>query len=102
MRRTRRHPTAGFNPKVALVAMKGDKILAGMAEHFDVHPNQISEQKQLLLESAADVFGGAGRAKTQEPDLRDLHAKTGQLTLENDFLEGALTKPGFLSARLGR
>jgi hypothetical protein len=52
-----------------------------------------------LLESAADVFGCAGRAKTQELDSRVLQAKIGQLTLENDFSEGALTKAGLLSAR---
>jgi transposase-like protein len=41
-----------------LAAIKGDKTLAELAEHFDVHPNQISEWKQQLQESAADVFGG--------------------------------------------
>ncbi len=64
-----------------------------------MHPNQISEWKQQLLESAADVFGGTRHVKTQEPDLKVLHAKIGQLTLENDCLEGALTKAGLLSAR---
>ena len=79
--------------------MKGDQTLAEMAQHFDVHPNQISEWKQQLLKSAADVFGGGGTVKTPEPELRILHAKIGQLTLENDFLEGALTKAGVMSAR---
>jgi hypothetical protein len=32
-------------------------------------------------------------------DLKVLHAKIGELTLENDFLEGALTKAGLLSAK---
>jgi len=45
------------------------------------------------------VFGGPPKAKTAELDLKVLHAKIGQLTLENDFLEGALTKAGWLSAR---
>jgi transposase len=99
MRRTRRNHAPGFKAKVSLAAIKGDKTVAELAEQFDVHPNQISEWKQQLLESAADVFGGARHAKTQEPDLKVLHAKIGQLTLENDFLEGALTKAGLLSAR---
>jgi len=99
MRRTRRNHAPGFKAKVALAAIRGDKTLAELAEHFDVHPNQISEWKQQLLESAPDVFGGTSRAKAAEPDLKVLHAKIGQLTLENDFLEGALTKAGLLSAK---
>ena len=90
MRRTRRNHAAGFKAQVALAAIKGDKTLVELAEQFDVHPNQISEWKQQLLESAVKVFGGPPKAKTVEPDLKVLHAKIGQLTLENDFLEGAL------------
>ena len=97
MRRTRRNHAPGFKAKVALAAIKGDKTLAELAEQFDVHPNQISEWKQQLQESAADVFGGA--KPKPEPDLKVLHAKIGQLTLENDFLESALTKAGLLSAK---
>jgi len=97
MRRTRRNHAARFKAKVALAAIKGDRTLAEMVEYVDVHPNQISEWKQQLLESAADVFDA--HAKTQAPDLRVLHTKIGQLTLENDFIEGALTKGGLLSAR---
>jgi transposase-like protein len=99
MRRTRRNHAPGFKAKVALAAIRGDKTLAELAEHFDVHANQISEWKQQLLESAPDVFGGRSSAKAEKPDLNVLHAKIGQLTLENDFLEGALTKAGLLSAK---
>ena len=99
MRRTRRNHAPGFKAKVAIAAIKGDKTLAELAEQFDVHPNQISEWKQQLQESAADVFDGPPKAKTVEPDLKLLHAKIGQLTLENDFLESALSKAGLLSAK---
>ena len=99
MKRTRRNHAPGFKAKVALAAIRGDKTLSELAEHFDVHPNQISEWKQQLLESAPDVFGDRSKAKAAEPDLKVLHAKIGQLTLENDFLEGALTKAGLLSAK---
>jgi len=56
-----------------------------LAEHFDVHPNQISDWKLLLQESAAEIFDGPAKVKTAEPDINVLHAKIGQLTLENDF-----------------
>ena len=99
MRRTRRNHAPGFKAKVAIAAIRGDKTLAEMAEQFDVHPNQISEWKQQLQESAANVFGGPPKAKTAEPDLKVLHAKIGQLAMENDFLSVALGRIGELSAR---
>jgi len=98
MRRPRRNHSVGFKAKVALAALKGDKTLAELAEIFDVHPNQITEWKQQLLERAEEVFSGTKQASSG-PDIKELHAKIGQLTLENDFLEGALIKTGRLSAR---
>ena len=98
MKRTRRNHGATFKAQVALAAVKGDKTLAELAEQFRVHPTQITEWKQQLLARAADVFGGT-TARSEAPDLKTLHAKIGQLALENDFLEGALTKAGLLSAK---
>jgi transposase-like protein len=100
-RRARRHHTPAFKAKVALAAIRGEMTLAQLAEHFDVHPNQITQWKAQLQESAAEVFGpGGGNSATQPAvDVKALHAKIGELTLENDFLEGALTKAGFLSAK---
>jgi transposase-like protein len=97
---TRRTHSAAFKAKVALAAVKGERTLAELAQQFDVHPNQITEWKRQLQERAADVFGAAGVPPGEPPvDLKALHAKIGQLTLENDFLEGALTKAGLLSAK---
>jgi transposase len=100
-RRPRRNHTAAFKAKVALAALKGEKTLSELAEQFDVHANQITQWKSQLLEGAAGVFGGEAKAGPAEAavDLKSLHAKIGQLALENDFLEGALTKAGLLSAR---
>ena len=99
-RRARRTHTPAFKAKVALAAIKGELTLTQLAEQFDVHPNQITQWKAQLLESAANVFGPGGNATPQPSvDVKRLHAKIGELTLENDFLEGALTKAGLLSAR---
>jgi transposase len=81
--------------------MKGDKTLAELAQLFDVRPNQVTQWRSQMLEGAARLFG-ADRGETKAAprvDLKALHAKIGELTLENDFLEGALTKAGLLSAR---
>jgi transposase len=99
-RRARRTHTPTFKAKVALAAIKGELTLAQLAEHFDVHPNQITQWKVQLQEAAANVFGpGSNGSALPAVDVKSLHAKIGELTLENDFLEGALTKAGLLSAK---
>ncbi len=85
-RRARRNHTPAFKAKVALAAIKGEKTLSELARLFDVHPNQITQWKALLQEGAADVFGSGGGSGTTQPtvDVKSLHAKIGELTLEND------------------
>jgi transposase-like protein len=91
MKRKRRNHLPGFKAKVALAAIKNEKTLAELAQQFDVHPNQISEWKKQLLEQADSVFGSAQEHKSaDEAQLKELHAKIGELTLENDFLAKAL------------
>jgi transposase-like protein len=99
-RRPRRNHTPAFKAKVALAAVKGDRTIAQLAEHFDVHPNQITAWKAQLEGGASGVFGSRSMAPAAPAiDVKSLHAKIGELTLENDFLEGALTKAGLLSAK---
>jgi transposase-like protein len=100
-RRTRRNHGAGFKAKVALAAIKGEKTLAELAQLYDVHPTQVTAWKAQLLEGASGLFGSGTAGKEAAPtvDLKTLHAKIGELTLENDFLSGALGKAGLLSAR---
>lgn len=97
-RRPRRNHSPAFKAKVALAAIRGDKTLTELAQQFDVHPNQITTWRSQLLDNAAGVFG-SGESGPPPVDLKALHAKIGELTLENDFLEGALTKAGLLSAK---
>ena len=98
-RRARRNHTPAFKAKVALAAIKGDRTVAQLAEQFDVHPNQVTAWKAQLEGGAADVFGPGSGAAQPAIDVKSLHAKIGELALENDFLEGALTKAGLLSAK---
>ena len=100
-RRVRRTHAPAFKAKVALAAIKGEKTLAELAQQYDVHPNQITAWKGHLVDAAAELFGSSGGTADTAPvvDVKTLHAKIGELTLENDFLAGALSKAGLLSAK---
>ena len=100
-KRVRRTHAPAFKAKVALAAIKGEKTLAELAQRYDVHPNQITAWKGQLVEAAAGVFGSGGTTADAATavDVKTLHAKIGELTLENDFLSGALSKAGLLSAK---
>ena len=90
-RRKRRNHSSAFKAKVALAAVKGDHTLAELAEQFDIHPNQIQDWKKRLVEGAEDLFGGvAAKAQDNEQAVEKLHAKIGQLAMENDFLSKVL------------
>jgi transposase-like protein len=98
-KRNRRTHSPTFKAKVALAALKGDKTLAELAQQFDVHPNQITDWKKQLQERVAEVFETGQTSAGPPVDVKVLHAKIGQLTLENDFLESALGKAGLLSVK---
>ena len=71
---------------MALASLKGDKTMSELAPQFDVHPNQIKQWKDQLLDGVTDVFEDKPKNKEPEIDITSLHTKIGQLTLENDFL----------------
>ncbi len=85
-RRVRRNHSPAFKAKVALAAIKGEKTLADLAQQFDVHPNQITQWRSQLLDGAAGVFGSEAKSEAAAPviDVKTLHAKIGELALEND------------------
>jgi transposase len=84
-RQPRWNHTPAFKAKVALAAVKGDRTVAQLAEHFDVHPNQTTAWKAQLEDRASEVFGSGSTAPAAPAvDVKSLHAKIGELTLEND------------------
>jgi transposase-like protein len=97
-KRPRRNHAPTFKAKVALEALKGEQTIVELAQRYQVHPNQITEWKKQLLEHAADVFS-KDRQPDQGPSIKELHAKIGQLSMENDFLSGALNRIGDSSAK---
>lgn len=100
-KRPRRNHSPAFKAKVALAAVKGEQTIAELAVRYDVHPNQVTQWKTQLLNSAAAVFntGAESAAATRGPDIRALHAKIGQQALEIDFLEHALGRVDEPSAK---
>jgi transposase-like protein len=59
-RRPRRNHSPAFKAKVAIAAIKGERTIAQLSEHFDVHPNQITAWKSQLEGGASDIFGPGG------------------------------------------
>ena len=78
---------------MALAAAKGDKTVAELAQKFNLHANQISTWKKELLDNAAMIFTSENQpGKDNSADVDKLHAKIGQLTMENDFLAKVLDR----------
>lgn len=93
-RRPRRNNSPAFKAKVALTAIRGEQTLVELSLQFDVHANQIKQWKGQLLEGEAGVFGDEAKPEPAGPtvDVKTLHAKIGEMTLESDFLSRALGK----------
>ena len=91
---TRRRFTAAFKARVALDALRGDKTIQEIASKHKVHPNQVSTWKRRAVDGLGEVFSnGADRAgRDHEAEVRELHAKIGELTVERDFLAGGLKR----------
>jgi transposase len=83
--------SAEFKAKVAREAMKGEATLAELASRFEVHPTMVAQWKKQALDGLAGVFAGSAekRKKSVEAEIKELHAKIGQLTVERDFLAKA-------------
>jgi transposase len=96
MRRSRRKFSAKFKSTVVLEALKEQKTISELAQHFEVHPNQISMWKREFLDNAEAAFGE--KPSKSEPEeqvnVNELYSQIGQLKVENDFLKKSLRKTG--------
>ncbi len=91
MSKKRRTHSPGFKAKVALAAIKGDETLSELARRYQINANLIVKWKKLLLETSGEVFAsGKGLAPDRESEIKSLHAKIGEITMEIDFLSKAL------------
>jgi len=100
MKKPRRNHNAAFKARVALEAIRGEKTVAEIAAHHQVHPTQVTSWKMQLLSNATAVFDGKAAPDDGRERIRELHEKIGELTVERDFLEGALGKfPGLSGKR---
>jgi transposase len=90
MAKRRKYP-AELKAKVALEALRGEQTLAELSSRYNVHPNLIATWKRQAKESLVDVFTGGGQKRDaqHETEIKELHAKIGQLTVEKDFLAKA-------------
>ena len=87
----RKRYAAEFKSKVALDAIKGEQTLAELAARYSLHPNMITNWKRQAIDNMAETFSSKSERnkKVDEAQLKDLHAKIGQLTVERDFLAKA-------------
>ena len=91
---TRRRFTGEFKARVALEALRGDKTVQEVASKHKVHPNQVSTWKRQAIEGLGKLFSTGPERERQdhEGEVRELHAKIGQLMMERDFLAGGLKR----------
>jgi transposase len=88
----RKQYAPAFKARVALEGLNGEETAAELASRFGVHPTMIHQWKRSLLEGASRVFERGGRSKLEinEEQVKELHAKIGELAVANSFLEGKL------------
>ena len=101
MSRTRKNYPAAFKAKVALSAFREDAPISELSSSFGIHATVIHRWKKEALESMTDGFKGKreSQQKDHTAELKELHAKIGELVIEKDFLEQASVRLGIGGAK---
>ena len=84
-RRPRRNHRRRSRPKVAIEALTDGKTIAEIAQKLMTCIQTRSPSGGASLSSARPACSAAAAPEAPPVDLKALHAKIGQLTLENDF-----------------
>lgn len=90
-----------FKSKVALAAIREEGTLSELSSRFSVNANMISKWKKQALESFSDIFSNRRETiqTSNDHQIKELHAKIGELTIEPDFLQTASVKLGLRGGR---
>ena len=85
----RRQYEAAFKARVALEAVKGEKTIVQVASEYGVHPNQVRQWKEHLLDVLPGIFSDRRKKTEEERDQveAELCWQIGQLKVENDWLK---------------
>jgi len=101
MGQIRKNHSADFKAQVALAAIREDATIAELSSKFGIHASLIQRWKKEALAGMKDIF--SSKQVTQETshltNIKDLHAKIGQLTVERDFLENASRRLGLFAGK---
>jgi transposase len=87
----RKRYSADFKAKVALEAIRGDQTIHELASRYELHPNMITNWKRQAVDNMAEAFSSKSERSNKGDDtqIKELHAKIGELTVERDFLAKA-------------
>lgn len=85
----RKSHDGAFKARVAIEAVKGEKTMAQLSCEYSVHPNQIRQWRQRLLDELPDVFSDRRQKQDKEGEemTSELYRQIGQLKVELEWLK---------------
>ena len=88
----RRNYTASFKSKVALEALKGEFTLPQIADKHGIDRRLVGKWKKEAASGLTQLFAGNDKVTANQQEIKQLHAKIGQLVIEKDFLASVLER----------